>query len=134
MNLRLKQRLKNWQGWKNVEVSFDNGIYLMLNAREIATLKIVTKRKKAHDGDDSAFMDVIMELFVIVQAEILKMEISKEMLWKKYQKFVTQLMLQQQKGDMKIQFVSCFFSFYFSLSLSINSFSIQITIKNIFAE
>ena len=63
-----------------MEVTFDNGIYLMLNAREIATLKIVTKRKKAHDGDDSAFMDVIKELFMIVQAEILKMEISKEML------------------------------------------------------
>ena len=118
MNLRLKQRLKNWQGWKNVEVTFDNGIYLMLNARETATLKIVTKRKKAHDGDDSAFMDVIKELFMIVQAEILKMEISKEMLWKKYQKFVTQLMLQQQKGDMKIQFVSCFFFFLF-LSFSV---------------
>ena len=53
-------------------------IFMMQNATEIATLKIVTKRKKAHDGDDSTLMDVIMELFMIV--EFLKMEISREML------------------------------------------------------
>lgn len=52
-------------------------MYLMQNATEIATLKIATKRKKSHDGDDSTYVDVIKELYMIVETEFLKTEISR---------------------------------------------------------